>query len=179
MRNLSIPIIIILSVFAAFPQVLSAQKKDKKPPLPELQTDSTSGKFMYSKVVMLDSVDKGVLYDRAKTWVARNYRSANAVIQYDDKEVGKIIVKGYWKELASDVELWHTLILEFKNNKYRYIFTDFVKTSFVSGVGKMEESIDGSMMFKKLWKNTFRDRSVDFGEDLEKSIKTADKDSGW
>ena len=54
-----------------------------------------NGKYEYSSIITLDSTyKKDDLYRNAKLYFVDNYKSAKDVIQYDDKDQGKVIGKG-------------------------------------------------------------------------------------
>ena len=96
-------------------------------PLPPI--DSETGKFQYQEVVNLDStISKNEIYSKVKEWVAINYKQAKDVIQMDDKEAGKIIVKGNFPITYYMNEAWiyHTLTIEIKDGRYRYTLTDLI-----------------------------------------------------
>lgn len=90
------------------------------------------GVIMYTDVVVVDSsLTKAELFNRAKAWIASTYKSANAVIQMEDKDAGILIGKGVFvvnwstaliKNLSTDVP--HTIKLLFKNGRYKYEITD-------------------------------------------------------
>ncbi|MBU3085758.1 DUF4468 domain-containing protein [Acinetobacter seifertii] len=48
----------------------------------------------FEKVYQIDGLKQGQIYDGARQWFATAFRSANAVIQYEDKTTGSIIGKG-------------------------------------------------------------------------------------
>jgi hypothetical protein len=92
------------------------------------------GEIMYTGVVQVDSsLTKAELFNRAKAWIATEYRSANAVIQMEDKDAGILIGKGIFvvswsttliKNLSTNVP--HTIKLLFKDGKYKYEITDLL-----------------------------------------------------
>ena len=53
-----------------------------------------NGEVVYTEVIKVDSLNAKELYNRAKKWIVLNYKSANDVIQLDDKEDGILIGKG-------------------------------------------------------------------------------------
>lgn len=108
--------------------------KDKAPRPPK---DDETGKYTYQGVAKVEGVDADVLYSRAKAWIATAYTSANDVIQLDDQEAGRIIVKGNFPFTALGNEFWidHTLTVEIRDSRYRYTLTDFV----VDGRRPMED----------------------------------------
>lgn len=108
-----------------------------------IEKDATN-KYTCSAVVQIDSVKSGVLFSRAMEWISMNYKSAQDVIQYSDQATGKIICKGNFKVGLYMKEGWveHTLVLEFKDGRFRYTYTDFVY--FSAGSGRV--SFDGNNM---------------------------------
>ena len=48
----------------------------------------------YQRIVDVPNVKQDMVYEGARQWVAKNFKSANSVIQYQDKTVGSIIGKG-------------------------------------------------------------------------------------
>lgn len=89
------------------------------------------GLYEYSEVVTLDtSYSKDRLYKNAKVYFVDAYKSAKDVIQYDDKEEGKIIGKGFTELKGSQSILlsawYYTWSVNFstelfcKDGKYRY-----------------------------------------------------------
>lgn len=48
----------------------------------------------FEKVYQMDGLNQAQVYDGARQWFATAFKSANAVIQYEDKATGSIIGKG-------------------------------------------------------------------------------------
>ena len=77
-----------------------------------------SGKYAYREVISVEGVPASELYARAKAWVARAYESAKVVIDLDDKDAGRLVIKGTFtvpqKVLLSSFEarISHVLTLE-------------------------------------------------------------------
>lgn len=85
--------------------------------------DST-GMYLYREVIETGlTADEN--YKRIKNYIALNYRSANDVIQLDTKE--QIIAKGIFTNSYTFYEekVYHTLILDIKENKIRITYTGF------------------------------------------------------
>ena len=89
--------------------------------------DSISQKYEASEIVKLDSLKGEVIFTRAKEWISLNYKSAKDVIQLADKESLKIIVKGNFSSTLFMKEgfISHTLVLDFKDGKMRYTYSNF------------------------------------------------------
>lgn len=113
----------------------------------QILKDSLSGKYQCTGIVLVDSVKKDELFSRTKEWIALNYKSANDVIQLADKETSKIILKGNFSTSLFLKQGWlgHTLVLDFKDGKLRYLYTDF--NYYSQGSGSM--GFESSMMSKK------------------------------
>lgn len=98
-----------------------------------IEMDATTGKYKLQAVEEVNpELTQDQLFAKAKQWIALNYKSANDVIQLDDKEEGKIICKGNFalkQSLLLTGRIAHTLVLDFKDGKFRYNFTDFVHIS--------------------------------------------------
>lgn len=90
-------------------------KFDKNQPVPLPVVD---GKVLYTGIIKADSVSKTELYNRAKTFFVKSYKSANDVIQLDDKESGQLVIKGIFK--VSSLSIRHTFSVGVKEGKYRY-----------------------------------------------------------
>jgi len=84
------------------------------------------GRVVYSNVIE-QTATKNELYLRAKEWFARTFKSSQDVIQFDDKETGKIIGKGFSSgsfrgQLGVTVptDVYFTMSVATKDNKYKY-----------------------------------------------------------
>ncbi|MBK9299108.1 MAG: DUF4468 domain-containing protein [Bacteroidetes bacterium] len=90
-----------------------------------LPYDSTAKKFIIDTVIEAESKTKDALHSLVIEWIALNYKSANDVIQLNDKENGTIIAKGVYVNvifapvLALGYEVGHTLTIKIKDNKIK------------------------------------------------------------
>ena len=138
----------------------------------------------YTKTVALDSsFNKNLLFLNAKKWFANYYKSANAVIQLDDKENGVIIGKGNFDAnytpsalfgLNYTVLVRNVVEINVKYGKYKYEIRDFSGSYYASSGGTFTLSIDNSKI--KLWKKNilkFRNNSHKEIQLLEQSIQDA------
>lgn len=91
-----------------------------------------------TKVVDVNGKSKDQLYDESKIWIAKNFKSANSVIQYENKTDGKILGKGaipFPCEGFIDCSAFgkdkvnFTIQIETKDNKARIVVSDFSATS--------------------------------------------------
>lgn len=122
----------------------------------ELPKDETTGKICYEKIINVDGISKSELFDRAMIGVAKIFNSGKSVIDYSDKESGRIVLKplktAHVKSMGIiyDVGKWrYTLILIMKNGKYKYSITDFIEEStsqnFPSFGAAENEEVSGSL----------------------------------
>ena len=98
------------------------------------------GKVNYVGVVNVDSTSKDELYNRAKRWFVDKYNSGKDVIQLDDKENGEVIGKGFFSEIwrvnwafSQSINVWNTVKIQVKDNKFRYEITNFDLKYFIQG----------------------------------------------
>ena len=103
-----------------------------------------SGDFEYSGTFDVEGVTADVLYSRAKAWVANAYVSAQDVIQLDDKDAHRVIVKGntttHWM-LTETATVRHVLTIETKDGRYRYSLSGFTMSSSSSTWGGHEQPL--------------------------------------
>ncbi len=94
-----------------------------------------NGKITYSEVVDANNITSDELFLRAHTWVANRFKSANNVIQLNDKEAGRLIGKGNLdagipKSNSGIIKsgilvfVYFTVDIQVKEGKYKYSFTD-------------------------------------------------------
>jgi hypothetical protein len=95
---------------------------------PVLPIDPDTHLVAYTGVVEVPGATQAQLYSRAYEWVAKNFNSAQNVIQMQDKESGKIIAKGVVKAFVKKYDSGYnsfTLSLYLKDGKYKYDITNF------------------------------------------------------
>ncbi|MGZ5283875.1 MAG: DUF4468 domain-containing protein, partial [Bacteroidia bacterium] len=97
--------------------------------------DSTKKAIIYTEVVQMPGMDKGILFDRAMTVLNSVYNEAAKKMDTKDREGGTIMLKcttrvmlmdPKTKMLVADKEfIKYKLYINFKDGKYKYEFTDF------------------------------------------------------
>ncbi|MDF2418030.1 DUF4468 domain-containing protein [Acinetobacter beijerinckii] len=99
-----------------------------------------------SEVVELPELSQKQIFDASKIWMAKSFKSSNAVIQYEDAATGTIIgkgnmqypCKGTWNCLAHAENLiLFTVKVDTKDNKARITFNDLLlktKTTVNAGI---------------------------------------------
>jgi hypothetical protein len=135
-------LLLALVLLSAAPAVY-AQKVNTEEAVVSLPVDSETHLVAYTGVVEAPGATQAQLYDRAYEWVVKNYGSAQRVIQMQDKESGKIIVKGRTSAYFKGHDFgWitHTLNLYLKDGKYKYDITDFKHDSDSYSYGHFEQA---------------------------------------
>ena len=138
MKQLLLLLALLLTTLLAYAQKVNA---DETPV--SLPTDPATHLVAYTGVVEVPGATQAQLYDRAYEWVVKNYGSAQRVIQMQDKEAGKIIVKGRTPAYFKGHEFgWitHTLSFYVKDGKYKYDITDFAHDSDTYAYGNFEQA---------------------------------------
>ena len=73
---------------------------------------------------------KDELYKLSNEWLAKTFKSSKAVIQYQDKEEGVIVGKGFTSVMyLGPLDTWFTMTIEIKENRMRITFDDLYITS--------------------------------------------------
>lgn len=144
----------------------------------ELQMDSTTKKWVYRGIVKVDSASAADLYERARLWAVTTYKMSNDQVN-EFKESQQIVIAGNWlkfEQITNDDVFQHTLMIEVKDGRARYVFTDFViehKQGFMAGTREYMENT----AIKKHRKQ-YAGRCATVASELEKALKFA-KSSDW
>lgn len=108
--------------------------------------------FIEEVNILKDStLKKARIFSVAKDWVSRTFKSSKSVIDYEDKEEGKIVCKGVSKETFKEmlgghsiVTLDFTLDFTFKDGRYRIQLYNLLPTvthyAFDGSVNKYMEA---------------------------------------
>lgn len=94
--------------------------------VPQLPYNATTESVEYGEVVQVDGTSQAVLFDAAQAWAIKTYKNYKAVLQSEDKESGKIIIKPTSAIYDSPTTNLYQYILtiECKPNRVRYRATD-------------------------------------------------------
>lgn len=128
-----------------------------------------------SRIISVDS-NKAELFKRSMIWMAKTFRSAKAVIEYQDKEYGVIVGNGYSLISLEPLDEWgyienykmsYTLIIEAQDNRVRIIMDNIDFTKPIEGQTKTSwfdtyEKVEYALYIRKI-KSMF--------DDLEKDLK--------
>jgi len=114
--------------------------KAQDPQLSAVFPLSSTGSVVYTAIVPVDSTIKSDLYSRAKGWFVDVFKSANNVIQSQDKDEGQIIGRGFFQinwmmnALAyARVDVYFKVTIVCKDNRYKYEFSDIQTKKWTTG----------------------------------------------
>lgn len=100
-------------------------------------SQETGEPLIYSSVVSVDSSKTAnQLYVLTRSWFAEKFNSAQDVIQFDDKDEGKIIAKARFPYMSKALVysnatkgfISFTITVSFKDGRYKYEVTNFNHT---------------------------------------------------
>lgn len=129
------------------------------------------------KTVVVDSTSKNDLFAKCLNWLAINYRSANDVVQLQDKENGKIIVKGIYQPLSAGY-VWqytgvrHTVIIDVKDGKVRITINPLYYTFKSDDYKALNTSFAGKKKILELTEIRVLESIDSFSEYIIKKIKS-------
>ena len=120
-----------------------------------------------------NDLSKEIIYNRTISWIADSYKSPKSVIEFNDKDIGKIVIRGEtdfkWQSFVGSA-LPHIcrykFIIDIKDNKIRLTFTDFT--------GTMPDNMGGvrwEPMKRKTHIDSVKNQFVLYGIQLDKYIK--------
>jgi len=171
MRHLMIGFVMIFSIYPSL-----AQKQ--KPVPPEMPRSEENNKVYYMEVVELDTVNKLELFRRAKIWIKGYYKNPGGFIDEVDSVNGKLVMKpqfAAYRTLKDGVKaqaaiVKYTLVLGFKDGKYRYEIKDInLKAASYFPIERLFNEADPNMEDNY---NTLNEARVEF-ESLIKNLKVS------
>ena len=126
--------IAILLMLTLVTSVTYGQNKKTKKMLAEIEGQwslDDNGNFSYTRIVEVPEIkSKDEIYNRALNYFVYNYGSGKSVIQTQDKELGRIIGKGLYKNvhigislITTYVDCWHIVRVDIKDGRARIILT--------------------------------------------------------
>ncbi len=87
--------------------------------------------------VVEEQLTKDNLFVNAKSWISSTYKDYKAVVQFEDKEAGKISLKAiseaYDVSNLNGTRFRYTITIECKEGRYRYTINDIVFQSHWKG----------------------------------------------
>ncbi|MEK0338523.1 MAG: DUF4468 domain-containing protein [Nitrosopumilus sp.] len=91
-------------------------------------------------------LNKVEIYTKSLQWLAKTYTDAKEVIEFQDKEVGKIIGRGMSTVVFNptliapiNVNIQYTLTIDIKDDRFRITFSNFFSHD-ISGGNIMEDN---------------------------------------
>jgi hypothetical protein len=143
-----------------------------------------SGNIVFDETVTIDSTTKSQIYSKAREWFAVNFQSADAVLQMDDKDAGKLIGKA-WQDInspaaAGDVKfkIYYTISIFVRDNKYKYsissiLYKTYPSQTFPNPQATMAEDVitDEKLQTQTKWRTSFKNETLRVVNELSASIK--------
>jgi hypothetical protein len=95
---------------------------------PKMPVNAETGRFQYQEVVTVEGATADELYSRAKGFIPDAYKSAKAVLDFDDPGSRRLVARGSFEipYMTAAVLVEHKLSIEAKDGRYRYILDQFV-----------------------------------------------------
>lgn len=78
--------------------------------------------FIEEVVTVSDSAKKNKIYAAVKDWISKTFKDSKSVIDYEDREEGKIVCKGFYQGQRANndrLNLRFTMDFTVKDSKYR------------------------------------------------------------
>lgn len=134
-------------------------------------------------LIAIDSSTKGSkdeLFVKANAWLINSFTDGDAVVQFSDKDQGKIIGKGitdfpikdgFGISVIDHDPIWFTITISLKDNRSRIVINDFIHKSgsrpHAVGYGSLDlEKPAGGWMYSKKLYNKMKDHARAEGEEL-------------
>ena len=131
----------------------------------ELPKDE-NGNLYYSEIIQIENGTKDDLYLRAKQFFADEFKSANDVIQMDDKESGILIGKGfndiYIKiiGISTPIQMWYSIKIQCREARYKYEIYDIYFKSYPGQYGTVTTSAEKMFSKESYFKRNGKPRNV-------------------
>jgi hypothetical protein len=143
----------------------------------------TEEELEVERIVTIEGHKKDAIYDASQRWMAETFRSGDYVLEYEDKEAGKLVVKGRTEYpckgmscLTKDSwDLIFTMRIDSKDNKFRMTFTQ-LKIWYSADQYRAAEE-------RALWKEKQLQQVtpvlLEFSEELRAFIVSEQEDEDW
>jgi hypothetical protein len=129
-----------------------------------------SGKLYKAEVVQLDNMPKNELFSAFSQLFADMFTHVKYVTQLSDKDNGIIIVKSYDKARYG-LNLWFTLKVECRDNRFKAELYDFYYTDTHNGI---EYQVENYLSKRKYYKKNGQPRAIN--EDIRiETLKKIDE----
>ena len=100
-----------------------------------IMIDSETGDYKYEDVVSVEGISKTQILERANQWV-KEYYTFTAPVESDSLEVSNMVKYEFtWKFIQRKIpiELFYDITVKTKDNRYKYIITNFKTGKTVNG----------------------------------------------
>jgi Domain of unknown function (DUF4468) with TBP-like fold len=127
------------------------------------------------KTIDIPRINKDIIYERSRIWIAKTFRSSKAVIEYENKETGVIIGNGVVSYplpagpfgLTATVPVRFTMTEEIKDEKIRITFDNLFE-----GTGDFPATYKQSM-------DQIRPRLLSLADDLGAALRSPKAGEAW
>ena len=117
------------------------------------QQEATKEEMTHEYIVGYPSLSKSIIFDRTLKWIANNFTSAKAVIEYQDTTSGSIIGNGRSNtSFFGGSDLIFTMNLDIRNGRARYRFIN-LEVAAVGGSVPMPDSQKWHNEAKRIFDN--------------------------
>ncbi|MFL9585078.1 DUF4468 domain-containing protein [Stenotrophomonas sp. AB1(2024)] len=172
---------LIVSIIAFFAVATGAANAATPAQLAEVQKP-------VEQVFEVPGYNKAQIYDAAKVWIAENFRSAKAVMEYENKDEGTLIgngliaypCKGAFECMGKpDWKVRFTLRIDTKDDKFRLTFSNINLTwPAAYGSGIATPAHDGPIHSKKD-REKISAALLLFGPGIQAALGKAKADDNW
>ena len=142
---------------------------------------------VFSQVYEAPGFQKDVLYEKVKIWIAQTFKSAKAVLEYENKESGTIIGKGSMPYPCRGLKCiatigWtvpFTMKVDINDEKFRLTFLD-IGLAWPARRDSLgyHEAHEG-LMYQQSDFDTVRPLLLGFGEDIKVSLQKNTSAEKW
>lgn len=141
-----------------------------------------------SQIVEIPNMSQKQIFDASKIWVAQNFKSANAVVQYEDVSTGAIVGKGSmdypcvgaWDCMAhADHKVLFTVKIDTKDNKARLTFNDLLLKTKTQAIGTSVIAGNEFPIYVSKDKEKIEDGFKKVISRYASEVKQAPSDSNW
>lgn len=156
---------------------------DAKRPAPLTEEETT-----FSQVYEAPGLTKDQLFAASKMWIAQNFESADAVIEYEDKDEGTILGngnmqypcgRGFSCMVKADWRTRFTMKVETKDGKIRLTFSNIRLTwpaSYSSGISTPAANLP---IRDRADLDKIKPELLKFGDQIVASAEQVETDSDW
>lgn len=137
----------------------------------------------FDRVVEVPGASKDKIYDGTRIWIAENFRSAKAVLEYENKESGTLIGNGNIKYpcqgmdciAKSDWSTHFTMRVDTKDGKFKVAFSN-LRISWTAssrmGAGDRAVAMQGEL-------DDIKPALLAYGDQIAESINKGAVKSNW